>query len=77
MAHGGEVMTGKPVASIRSNGERVLGIVTAGGEEFHAPIVISAVDPCTTVLSLHRRARPLRGVSQISESTVVQDRLRK
>jgi len=52
MAHGGEVMTGKPVASIRSNGERVLGIVTAGGEEFHAPIVISAVDPCTTVLSL-------------------------
>jgi phytoene dehydrogenase-like protein len=52
MAHGGEVMTGTPVASIRSDGERVLGIVTAGGEEFHAPIVISAVDPCTTVLSL-------------------------
>ena len=45
-------MTGKPVASIRSDGERVLGIVTAKGEEFAAPIVISAVNPCTTVLSL-------------------------
>jgi len=52
VAHGGEVMTGKPVASIRSDGERVLGIATAKGEEFFAPIVISAVNPCTTVLSL-------------------------
>src|SRR5260221_6198290 len=52
VAHGGEVMTGKPVASIRSDGERVLGIVTAKGEEFDAPIVISAVNPCPTGLSL-------------------------
>jgi phytoene dehydrogenase-like protein len=52
LAHGGEVMTGKPVASIHTDSERVLGIVTASGEEFDAPIVVSAVNPCTTVLSL-------------------------
>jgi phytoene dehydrogenase-like protein len=52
VAHGGEIRTATPVASIRTDGERVLGIVTAKGEEFEAPIVISAINPRTTVLSL-------------------------
>jgi phytoene dehydrogenase-like protein len=52
VAKGGAVMTGKPVASIRSSGGQVRGVVTAGGEEYEAPIVISAISPHTTVLSL-------------------------
>lgn len=52
LAHGGVVLTGKPVATIRSAGGRVRGIVTKAGEEYEAPIVISAVSPHTTVLSL-------------------------
>ena len=42
VAQGGEVMTGKPVASIRSDGGSVRGVVTASGEEYDAPIVVSA-----------------------------------
>ncbi|MCX7362849.1 MAG: NAD(P)/FAD-dependent oxidoreductase [Alphaproteobacteria bacterium] len=52
LAHGGEVMTGKRVTSIRSRNGRVRGIVTASGEEYEAPIVVSALSPHTTVLSL-------------------------
>jgi len=51
-AHGGEVMTAKPVASILSRNGQVRGIVTKSGEEYEAPIVISAISPHTTVLSL-------------------------
>jgi phytoene dehydrogenase-like protein len=51
-AHGGEVMTAKPVASILSRNGQVRGIVTTSGEEYEAPIVISAISPHTTVLSL-------------------------
>jgi phytoene dehydrogenase-like protein len=51
-AHGGEVMTARPVASILSKNGQVRGIVTKGGEEYEAPIVISAISPHTTVLSL-------------------------
>ncbi|SEG75675.1 Phytoene dehydrogenase-related protein [Bosea lathyri] len=52
IAHGGTVMTSEPVASIRTNGEEVLGIVTAGGLAFEAPIVVSAINPRTTVATL-------------------------
>lgn len=52
VAHGGEVRTATPVATIRSDGERVLGIVTASGDEFDAPVVVSAINPKTTVTSL-------------------------
>jgi phytoene dehydrogenase-like protein len=51
-AHGGEVVTAKPVASILSKNGQVRGIVTKSGEEYEAPIVISAISPHTTVLSL-------------------------
>ena len=52
LAHGGAVVTGKPVATIRSAGGRVRGVVTGSGEEYEAPIVVSALSPHTTVLSL-------------------------
>jgi phytoene dehydrogenase-like protein len=52
VAQGGEVRTATRVASIRSDGERVLGIVTANGDELDAPIVVSAINPKTTVTSL-------------------------
>ena len=52
LAHGGEVIAGKRVTSIRSTDGRVRGIVTASGEEYEAPIVVSALSPHTTVLSL-------------------------
>jgi phytoene dehydrogenase-like protein len=51
-AHGGEVMTGKPIATIRSQNGRVRGVVTRSGEEYEAPIVISALSPHTTVTAL-------------------------
>ena len=52
LAHGGEVQTSAPVASIRTDGEKVRGVVTADGREFEAPVVISALSPYTTVTSL-------------------------
>ena len=52
LAQGGEVRTSEPVSLIRTSGECVRGVVTAAGEEFDAPVVISAVNPRTTVLSL-------------------------
>jgi phytoene dehydrogenase-like protein len=52
LAHGGAVVTGKPVVTIRSAGGQVRGVVTASGEEYEAPIVVSALSPHTTVLSL-------------------------
>jgi phytoene dehydrogenase-like protein len=45
-------MVGKPVAAIRSVDGQVLGVVTRSGEEYEAPIVISALSPVTTVTSL-------------------------
>ena len=51
-AHGGEVISGQPVASILSRDGQVRGIVTKSGQEYEAPIVISAISPHTTVLSL-------------------------
>ena len=51
-AHGGEVLVGKPVAAIRSVDGHVRGVVTRDGEEYEAPIVVSALSPVTTVTSL-------------------------
>jgi phytoene dehydrogenase-like protein len=48
-AHGGTVLAGTTVETIRTDGEAVRGIVTASGQEFDAPIVISAINPKTTV----------------------------
>ena len=51
-AHGGEVMVGKPVLTIRSSDGQVRGVVTRSGEEYEAPIVVSAISPVITVTSL-------------------------
>ena len=45
-------MVGKPVLTIRSSDGRVRGVVTRSGEEYEAPIVVSAVGPVITVTSL-------------------------
>jgi phytoene dehydrogenase-like protein len=50
--HGGAIATGKPVSAIRTAGGRVRGVVTASGEEYEAPIVVSAISPYTTVTAL-------------------------
>lgn len=52
VAHGGEVRIGEPVAQIRTGQGRVRGIVTVRGDEIEAPIVVSAINPRTTVVSL-------------------------
>ena len=49
---GGEVLVDRPVRAIRSKDGRVTGVVTKGGEEYEASIIVSAADPVTTVTSL-------------------------
>ena len=51
-AHGGEIAIGRQVTTIRTTGGRVRGVVTANGDEYEAPIVVSAISPHTTVTSL-------------------------
>ena len=51
-ANGGEVMVGKRVLAIRTSDGQATGVVTTRGEEYEAPIVVSAVNPVTTVTSL-------------------------
>src|SRR5262249_7563641 len=51
-AHGGTIASAKPVTTIRTSGGRVRGVATSTGEEFEAPIVVSAISPYTTVTSL-------------------------
>lgn len=51
-AHGGVVRTGVGVATIRTRGESVTGVVTSEGDEYEAPLVISAINPKTTVTLL-------------------------
>lgn len=49
---GGEVRTDAPVARIRSANGRTLGVTLENGDEIDAPVVISAVDPKTTIATL-------------------------
>jgi phytoene dehydrogenase-like protein len=51
-AHGGTVRTGVRVDRISISGDRVTGVVTADGEEISADLVVSAINPQTTVMSL-------------------------
>lgn len=51
-AHGGEVMVDKPVIRIRSVDGQVCGVITRDGDQYDAPIVVSAVSAVTTVTSL-------------------------
>ena len=49
---GAEIRTNAEVVSIRTNGERVVGVALASGEEIDAPVVATGVDPKTTLLRL-------------------------
>lgn len=51
-AFGAEIRTSAPVASIDVTGGRVTGVTLAGGEELHAPVVLSGAHPKTTMLDL-------------------------
>jgi phytoene dehydrogenase-like protein len=51
-AHGGEIAVGKPVTAILTMSGHARGVVTADGDEYAAPIVVSAISPFTTVTSL-------------------------
>jgi phytoene dehydrogenase-like protein len=49
---GAEVRTGTAVAGITTRGERVAGVVLESGEEIHAGVVVSGLDPKRTLLDL-------------------------
>jgi phytoene dehydrogenase-like protein len=51
-AAGGVILTGTTVAKVRRNGEQARGVILASGEEIDAPIVVSSLDPRTTLLDL-------------------------
>lgn len=53
--HGGVVRTNTRVTQLRVNGDRITGVVTTDGEEIDAPIVVSAINPRTTVSLLEDR----------------------
>ncbi|MGE5408114.1 MAG: phytoene desaturase family protein, partial [Syntrophothermus sp.] len=49
---GAEIRTGAAVASIDIEGERVVGVTLADGEQLRAPVVASGAHPKTTILDL-------------------------
>jgi len=51
-AFGGEIKVDAPVARVLVRGGRVRGVALANGDEYHAPIVLSALDPKRTFLGL-------------------------
>ncbi|MBS0383722.1 MAG: NAD(P)/FAD-dependent oxidoreductase [Proteobacteria bacterium] len=51
-ARGGELRTSAEVKSIVNDDQRATGVRLAGGEEFAAPIIVSAADPRHTLLDL-------------------------
>ena len=49
---GGEIRTVARVARVRHHGERAIGVTLESGEEIDAPVVVSGLDPQTTLLDL-------------------------
>jgi len=49
---GGEMRTGARVARVRRAADRTVGVILESGEEIDAPIVVSGLDPQTTLLDL-------------------------
>jgi len=63
---GGEVRTGARVAKILTQGDRAIGAALGSGEEFRAPVVVSAVHPKLAFLQLvERDALPAEFVRDI------------
>lgn len=84
--HGGTLLTGARVTSIRCDGDRVRGVTLADGTELDAPTVVSACDPHRTFLEwltdppagarpmLDRwRARPIEDGYESKVDAVVRD----
>lgn len=55
-AHGGEIRTEAPVARVLVRGGRVTGVALENGEELHARVVVSNLDPKRTFLGLMESA---------------------
>ena len=51
-AHGGEIKTGAGVDKILVGGSRVKGVVLENGDEYHADVVVSNLDPKRTFLNI-------------------------
>ena len=51
-ARGTEIRTGAGVAQVRRDGETTRGVTLTSGEEIDAPVVVSSLDPKTTLLDL-------------------------
>jgi phytoene dehydrogenase-like protein len=51
-AKDGEIRTGARVARVRRTGEHAVGVTLDSGEDIDAPIVVSGLDPKTTLLDL-------------------------
>jgi phytoene dehydrogenase-like protein len=51
-AAGVSIRMDAPVARIMVEGDRACGVTLASGEELHAPMIVSAISPKTTLLSL-------------------------
>jgi phytoene dehydrogenase-like protein len=51
-AAGGEIRTGSAVAGVRRDGEATRGVTLGSGAEIDAPVVVSNLDPRTTLLEL-------------------------
>jgi phytoene dehydrogenase-like protein len=51
-AYGAEIRLNAPVASVLTDGGRATGVALADGTEFHADVVVSALDPRRTFLDL-------------------------
>jgi len=49
---GGDIRLAAPVAQILTRGGRVTGVALANGDEYHAPVVLSGLDPKRTFLDL-------------------------
>lgn len=47
-AHGGDIVCSAGVTRILHDGDRVSGVVTASGDEYFAPVVVSAISPQLT-----------------------------
>ena len=56
LAFGGEVLVDSPVARIRTVDGRTRGVTLQNGDEYDAPVVISAVDPKATISALTSEA---------------------
>jgi phytoene dehydrogenase-like protein len=65
-AHGAEIRTGAGVGNIIVRNGRAVGVALESGEELHAPVIASGVDPRLTFLSLVETAElPDRFVGDI------------